>query len=208
METLFLPYKDYATSDIILEVIAVLVAVISVLYSKNNSIKVYPTGIISTSIFVYLLYKWELFGDMIINVYYLIMSIYGWYLWGRTLGDKSVLTITKANSNDYKLSAFLFVFSTIFVTGVYLYFEKFGFWWSYVDILTTGLFFVGMLLLARRKVEHWIFLIIGDAISIPLYYYKGYTITGILFLIYTVIAIFGYLEWKKIWSKTHQSSLK
>src|SRR5690554_198730 len=184
MEVLFEPYKDYSTLHIVLEIVAVLFAVASVLYSKKNSIKVYPTGIISTSIFVYLLYKWELFGDMIINVYYLIMSIYGWYLWGRTLGDKSVLTITKANSNDYKLSAFLFVFSTIFVTGVYLYFEKFGFWWSYVDILTTGLFFVGMLLLARRKVEHWIFLIIGDAISIPLYYYKGYTITGILFLIY------------------------
>src|SRR5690606_41034719 len=68
-------------------------------------------------------------------------------------------------------------------------------------ILTTGLFFVGMYLLAKRKVEHWILLIVGDFISIPLYYFKGYTITAILFLAYTVIATLGYLEWKKIWKR-------
>ena len=78
---IFEPYKDYTTLHIVLEITAVLLAIISVLYSKNNNIKVYPTGIISTLIFVYLLYKWELFGDLIINIYFLVMSVYGWYLW-------------------------------------------------------------------------------------------------------------------------------
>jgi len=183
----------------------VLFAVASVLYSKKNNIKVYPTGIVSTLIFVWLLYKWELFGDLIINAYYFIMSVYGWYLWSKKSGEHSVSSITKANSADYKTSIGIFVFSSIFVSVVYVYFEKFGVWWSYVDIFTTGLFFVGMYLLAKRKVEHWIFLIIGDFISIPLYYFKGYTITGILFAIYTVIAVLGYLEWKKIWNRENQS---
>ena len=205
MEHLFEPYKTYSTTDIILEVIAVLFAIASVLYSKKNNIKVYPTGIIATLIFAYLLYKWELFGDMIINVYYFVMSVYGWYLWSKSSDDRPVLSISKMSRGDYKISTLIFIFSTIFVALVYFYFEKFGVWWSYVDILTTGLFFIGMYLLAKRKVEHWIFLIIGDFISVPLYYFKGYTITGILFVIYTIIAVLGYLEWKKIWHKENQT---
>jgi len=196
---LFEPYKDYSTLHIVLEIVAVLFAVASVLYSKNNNIKVYPTGIVSTLIFVYLLYQWELFGDMIINGYYFVMSVYGWYLWRKPSADKPVLQITRITGQDYNISGLIFLFSTLFVTAVYFLFEKFGVWWSYIDIFTTGLFFVGMYLLAKRKVEHWLFLIVGDFISIPLYYFKGYSITGILFVIYTVIAVFGYLEWKKIW---------
>lgn len=202
---LFEPYKDYSTTDIILEIIAVVFAVVSVLYSKKNNIKVYPTGIVSTLIFVYLLYKWELFGDMIINGYYFAMSIYGWYLWSKPSEDREELKINRTNISDYKISTLIFIFSSIFVTLVYFFFEKFGVWWSYVDIFTTGLFFVGMYLLAKRKVEHWIFLIIGDIISVPLYYYKGYTITSMLYIAYTIIAVFGYLEWKKIWNKENQT---
>ncbi len=205
MEILFEPYKDYSTLHIVLELVAVLFAIASVLYSKKNNIRVYPTGIVSTLIFVYLLYKWELFGDMIINIYYFVMSVYGWFLWSTSSDNKPLLPITRLNRKDYQASALLFVFSTIFVVLVYLYFEKFGVWWSYVDVFTTGLFFVGMYLLAKRKVEHWIFLIVGDFISIPLYYFKGYTITSLLFLIYTIIAVLGYLEWKKIWNKENQT---
>jgi nicotinamide mononucleotide transporter len=196
---IFEPYKDYSTLHIVMEIVAVLFAIVSVLYSKNNNIKVYPTGIVSTLIFVYLLYQWELFGDMIINGYYLVMSVYGWYLWKNPSDDQPQLQISLTSKKDYQISVSIFLLSSIFVSLVYVWYERFGIWWSYVDILTTGLFFVGMYLLAKRKVEHWIFLILGDFISIPLYYFKGYTITAILFLIYTVIAIFGYLEWKKIW---------
>src|SRR5690554_4732713 len=132
MEVLFEPYKDYSTLHIVLEIVAVLFAVASVLYSKKNNIKVYPTGIISTLIFVYLLYKWELFGDMIINVYYFVMSIYGWYLWSTISDNKPLLAITKLNRKDSQASTLIFIFSTIFVVLVYFYFEKCGVWWSYV----------------------------------------------------------------------------
>lgn len=205
METLFEPYTFYSGLDISLEIMAVVFAIASVLYSKKNNIKVYPTGVVSTLIFVYLLYKWNLYGDMIINAYYFVMSLYGWYLWSKPASDKNAaLVISKTNPRDYKRSALIFIAAVAMITGVYIYFDKFGIWWSYIDILTTGLFFVGMYLLAKRKVEHWLFLIAGDFISIPLYYFKGYAITSALFLIYTIIAIFGYLEWKKNWSTTPQ----
>jgi nicotinamide mononucleotide transporter len=75
-------------------------------------------------------------------------------------------------------------------------------WVAYVDTLTTAIFFVGMWLMARRKVENWIFWIIGDLISIPLYFYKGFTFTSLQYLGFTVIAIFGYLTWKKLLNKS------
>jgi len=203
-ETLFAPYQEYSAINIFLEITAVVFAVISVLYSKKNSINVYPTGIVSILIFMYLLYQWELFGDLIINIYYFIMSVYGWVLWSRKKEGVSSLKVEKISLKEYKISGVIFFLSTLLVSAVYILFEKFGYWWSYVDILTTGLFFIGMYLLARRKVEHWLFLIVGDFISIPLYYFKEYTITSMLYVIYTVIAVFGYLAWKKIWDNNLQ----
>ncbi|HLU51055.1 MAG TPA: nicotinamide riboside transporter PnuC, partial [Flavobacteriaceae bacterium] len=157
-ETLFAPYQEYSAINIFLEITAVVFAVISVLYSKKNSINVYPTGIVSILIFMYLLYQWELFGDLIINIYYFIMSVYGWVLWSRKKEGVSSLKVEKISLKEYKISGVIFFLSTLLVSAVYILFEKFGYWWSYVDILTTGLFFIGMYLLARRKVEHWLFL--------------------------------------------------
>ena len=70
-----------------------------------------------------------------------------------------------------------------------------------MDTFITGLFFVGMWLMAKRKIENWLFWIVGDLISIPLYFAKGYTFTSIQYLLFTIIAVFGYLEWKKTLQK-------
>ena len=91
----------------------------------------------------------------------------------------------------------IFALTILFVVSVYTFFDKFTHWTSYVDTLVTGIFFVGMWLMAKRKLENWILWIIGDVISIPMYFVKGYSFTSIQYLIFTVIAIFGYLEWKR-----------
>lgn len=201
MEQLLAPYAQYDTSDIIAEVLAIVFAIISVWYSKSNRVWVYPTGIVNAGLYVYLLYKWNLYGDLIVNLYYLVMSLWGWYNWSRFTLDDSQLRISKLNSLDYKNACILYIISSIFVIILYLLFDKFGFWWSYVDILTTGLFFVGMYFLAQRKVEHWLFLLSANLVSIPLYYYKGYSLTSILYIVYSVIAVAGYIQWKAIWKK-------
>ncbi|WP_299835380.1 nicotinamide riboside transporter PnuC [uncultured Tenacibaculum sp.] len=194
---LFGQYYSYSTLDIYLEIIAVIFGFLSVLYSKQNKIWVFPTGMISTAIFVYLLLKWELLGDMMINGYYFIMSVYGWYIWTRKVSDTNVTPISRTTPNEKKISIVIFFATLIFVYVVYAIFDKWNNWTAYIDTVTTAIFFVGMWLMARRKIENWIYWIIGDIISVPLYLYKGFTFTSFQYLIFTIIAVLGYLAWKK-----------
>ena len=204
-DLLFEQYSQYQTKDIVLEIIAVVFGLLSVWYSKNNNILVFPTGMISTTIFIYLLYKWVLLGDMMINAYYFVMSIYGWFIWTRK-ENNTVTPITRMNSNEKKIGVLIFLSSLMFVYLVYVYFDKWGTITSYIDNLTTAIFFVGMWLMAKRKIENWIFWIVADIISIPLYFYKGFTFTSLQYLIFTFIAIAGYYSWKNILNKSQQTA--
>ena len=196
-EFLFHQYKDYPTHEIVLELTAIIFGLLSVWYAKKDNIWVFPTGIINTIIYTYLLWKWSLLGDMMINFYYAVMSVYGWYHWTRKKDDIVEFPISRMNTYEKKVSIMLFIGTVIFVIAVYTFFDKFTHWTSYVDTVVTGIFFVGMWLMARRKIENWILWIIGDIISIPMYFYKGYSFTSIQYLIFTIIAVFGYLEWKR-----------
>ncbi|MCL5126951.1 MULTISPECIES: nicotinamide riboside transporter PnuC [unclassified Algibacter] len=204
-EFLFKQYSGYETIDIALEVVAIIFGLFSVWYSKQNKIWVFPTGMISTLIFVYLLLKWELLGDMMINAYYFIMSVYGWYIWTRKVDESDVTPISKTTFNEKKLSLTIFLATLVFVYLVYNAFGKWTSWMAYVDTLTTAIFFVGMWLMAKRKIENWLFWIVGDIISVPLYFYKGFTFTSFQYLVFTFIAIFGYLAWKNNISKSLQT---
>jgi nicotinamide mononucleotide transporter len=190
-------YSGYPTLFIILEIIAVIFGFLSVWYSKQNNILVYPTGIVSTLIFVYLLWQWQLLGDMMINAYYFSMSIYGWYIWTRKVDSTHFTPITSTTRKEQVQSVFIFLGTLLFVFGVYQYFEKWNNWTAYVDTITTAVFFVGMWLMAKRKLENWIYWIIGDIISVPLYFYKGLTFTSLQYLVFTIIAVYGYKAWKK-----------
>ena len=201
-EFLFDQYKTYSTLDITLEIVAVIFGFLSVWYSKQNKIWVFPTGMISTLIFVYLLFKWELLGDMLINGYYFIMSIYGWYIWTRKVDKTHVNQISTTTFKEKKISIVLFIAALLFVFIIYQKFDKWTSWVAYIDTITTAIFFVGMWLMAKRKIENWIFWIIGDLISVPLYLYKGFTFTSFQYFGFTFIAIFGYLAWKKNLHKT------
>ena len=202
---LFDQYSTYNSFDIILEITAVFFGFLSVWFSKKNKIWVFPTGMISTSIFVYLLFKWDLLGDMMINGYYFIMSVYGWYVWTRKIDDTQVTPISKINFREKKISITIFFATLLFVFVIYKIFDKWTSWVAYADTITTAIFFVGMWLMAKRKIENWIFWIIGDIISVPLYLYKGFTFTSFQYLGFTFIAIFGYLAWKKNLNKQIQT---
>lgn len=202
-DSLFDQYSQYETHDIFLEMFAVLFGLISVWYSKRNNILVFPTGMISTAIFVYLLFKWSLLGDMIINGYFFIMSIYGWYVWSRKKNE-AFTPITSLTKKEVIPSVFIFFFSVIIVYLVYIYFDMWNSYTAYIDNFTTAIFFVGMWLMANRKIESWFFWILGDVISVPLYLYKGLTFTSLQYLIFTFIAISGYYTWKKILNRSIQ----
>ncbi len=195
---LFSQYKDYPTFQIVMELTAIFFGLLSVWFAKKDNIWVFPTGIVNTAIYVYLLWKWSLLGDMMINFYYVVMSIYGWYHWTRKKGEVIEFPIARMTLSEKRWSVVIFIGTILFVIAVYSFFDKFTHWTSFVDTFATGIFFVGMWLMAKRKIENWIFWIIGDIISIPMYFAKGFSFTSIQYLVFTIIAIFGYIEWKKI----------
>lgn len=197
LEYIFGQYRDYATIDIVLELTAIVASIISVMFSFKNKILVFPFGIICTSIFIYLLYKWNLLGDMVINGYYLIMSIYGWYIWTRKVDASQVTPVTATHQLEWIKSAVLFVVTAFGIYLLYYFTDRIENIVSYIDMITTGIFFAGMWLMALRKIEHWLVLFIGNVISVPLYFYKGYSFSAMLYIFLAIIAVIGYVEWKK-----------
>ena len=205
---LFSQYSSYSRSFIYLELFAVIMNITSVVYAKRNNILVYPTGLIGTGIFVYILLNFSLLGDTIINAYFFSMSIYGWYFWSRKKDEVFINQVSTINRNEIKYLFILAISSFIFIYFVYDYFDKWNNWTAYVDNITTAIFFVAMWLMARRKIESWIFWIIGDLITVPLYFYKGLTISSIQYIIFLILAVLGYVSWKKILDKNQQKLKK
>lgn len=203
----FQQYKDVPTHIITLEIIGVVLGLMSAWFSKQDNILIYPTGILSTAIFVYILAFYGLLGDLVINAYYFSMSIYGWYIWTRKVDAEHYTPITRTTSKEKQICVFIFVGTLIFIFAIYKIFEKWNSWTAYVDTLTTALFFVAMWLLARKKLENWTFLLVGNIISIPLYFYKGLIFTSFQFLLFVIISIYGYRAWKKILNKPEISLL-
>ncbi len=196
LDLLFAQYKGYSFFFITLEITAVVFGIISVLFARKNNILVYPTGLISTLIFIFILYNFKLYGEFIINIYYSAMSITGWYLWSRRNNGQEEFPISIMNSKEYKISTIIFTVTLLFIALVYHFFDKFTDLTAYVDAFTTALFFVGMWLMAKRKIENWIVWIIADIISVPLYFFKGLTVSSLQFIVFTIIAVLGYIEWK------------
>ena len=193
--------------------------------ASRTNILVFPIGLVSTAIFVYLLWKWQLFGDMFINAYYTVMSLYGWINWSKNKANnqqqekplassdtEGAVQVEKLSTKDMPTLISLAAATITFVALIY-YFRPvinngFSFdgavlgahlftWVDYTDMLTTALFLMAMWLMARRKIEHWILWIVADAISVPLYFYKGLTFTSLQYVVFTLIAIWAYYEWQQ-----------
>ena len=211
---LFGQYADYPTLFIGLELVAVIFGVASVLLASRLNVLVFPIGIISTALFVYLLWQWQLFGDMFINAYYTAMGIYGWFNWSKNKNnsEQNDIIIEHIQASDVSTLALLASATVAFVALIY-YFRpvinnNFSFdgavlgmhlftWVDYTDMLTTALFLMAMWLMANRKIEHWLLWIVADAISVPLYFYKGLTFTSLQYVVFTAIAIWAYYEWQQ-----------
>jgi len=199
-------YRESPTYIIVLEFIAFVFGILSVWFAKKANIWVYPTGIICTVITVYLLYINQYFGDMMMNFYYSIMSIYGWWNWSRKKGDKYIVPISKTNKREKQIGVIMFV-GTMIVT--YFVYKGFGYTLeipNYIDIVTSGIFFTAMWYMANKKLENWILWIIADIITIPLYAYRGLGMLSVQYIIFTILAIQGYIEWKNNLNKNQQTA--
>jgi len=195
-------YSDYSRLDIILEFLALWFGIISVVFAKKQNILVYPTGIICTIITMYLMYKVSLLGHILVNLLYTIISFFGWWNWSRIENNDLVVKVSKFTSNDLTKSLLIFFFIVFVAYFAHDFFAtNFEGQIKELDILTSGIFVTAMWLMANKKLENWILWIIGNVITIPLYLSSDKIILSIQYVIFTILAIQAYIEWKKSLSK-------
>lgn len=208
IDYLLAPYATYSIFQILMESIAAILGILSVYFATKKNILVYPVGIISTFIYTILLFQWQLFGDMLINLYYTLMSIYGWILWQKN-NSTTHHTLQSIDQKTILILISLFNTSALLVLGIYIghyaletstrgiaLLQKLT-WINYVDSITTSTFLIAMYLMARKSILNWHFWILGNTIAIPMFLEKGYAITAFQYLIFLILAIRGLIEWKR-----------
>lgn len=196
-------YKNASTIQIVLEALAFVFGIISVFCAKKENIWVYPTGLVSTVITVYLLYQASYFGDMTMNFYYSVMSIYGWYKW-MSKSKESDLLITRTTFREKIIGFGMFVLTMFITYFVYVFFDYKLEIPNYIDIFTSGIFFTAMWYMALKKIENWTLWILGDCIAVPLFAYRGLGMLSLQYLIFTILAILALIEWRKILNNNPQ----
>ncbi len=178
-----------------LEAAAVVFGILSVWFARKENIWVYPTGIVNVLIYVYLCFFAGLYADMAINGFYFVMSVFGWYNWTRRDEMQNHKPISALSLKEW-----VFYLIIVIVSFGLIYFVLSRYTNSTVPIFdgfTTSLFIVGMWLMAIKKIENWIFWIIGDLLVIPLFASKGLVFTSVQYIVFLILAIMGYVEWRK-----------
>ncbi len=192
------------------EFIAVITGIASVWFAQKESILVYPVGIISVLIYVFIFFNVRLYADAGINLFYFAMSVYGWYHWTHKNGHTETREISVNTPKEQVLGIVLTFVSFIVIYGLIWLFnrqdtEYITSYVPFVDSFITGIFLIGMWLMALKRVENWIYWIIGDFIAIPIYFSRGLVFTCVQYIVFLVIAILGYIEWKKRWTERNLS---
>ena len=160
-----------------LEYTAVFFGIASVLFSRKENILVYPTGIINTVLYTWFCFKWwNLYAEGSLNFYYTVMSLYGWYVWSRKK-EGNVIAITFNNRKDWIISISFFIISWIVLYYVLKNHTNSTVPWA--DSFASASAYTGMWQMARKKVENWVWWIITNFVSIPLYFYKHAVFTSI-----------------------------
>jgi nicotinamide mononucleotide transporter len=178
-----------------LEFIAVVTGIASVVFSRMENVLVYPVGMINTSIFIYLYVKHGLYADASVNFYYTVMSVIGWAMWTRKKDGHQALTLTQSSGRDWR-NAFLFfgvAWGVLYVILANLTNSTV----PIADSFTSGAAFTGMWLMNKKKLENWIWWIITDLASVPLNFSKHLAFTAFQYAVFLVLAIMGYITWKK-----------
>ncbi|HMC87729.1 MAG TPA: nicotinamide riboside transporter PnuC [Chitinophagaceae bacterium] len=178
-----------------LEFIAVVTGIASVVFSRKENILVFPIGIISTVIFIYLYITHGLYADASVNFYYTVMSIIGWFMWARKKDNNTKLIITGSNKKDWQQAIIFFIVCWIILFTVLKKFTDSTV--PQADSFTSAAALTGMWLMNKKKLENWVWWLITDIVSIPLNFYKHLAFTSFQYLIFLVLATMGYITWKE-----------
>lgn len=188
-----------------LEWFAVGFGVTEVLLAKRNNILLYPAGIIGILLSLYLKVNARLYAESLLSMYYLVMSFYGWIIWSKRKAKNEILPVSWTNKKELKIA-----FSIAIVGYFVLYYALVNFTNSDVPILdafVSSTAWAGMWLLARRKIENWIFLNVSNIVAIPLLWHKDLVLFSLLTLFLFIVAIFGFFDWRKIYRQAQATQL-
>ena len=182
------------------EYIAVFAGIASVWYSRIENILVYPVGLINTILYVWLSVEGQLFGEASVNLYYTVMSIYGWMLWTKKDKEQHIIVHVKFSDRRwwfYQLAFFATFYLAIFISLTYLKrsFAPGAIPWA--DAFASATAFTGMWLMTKKKVESWYWWIVTNIASIPLYFVKHYVFTSVYYFVLLIMAVWGLMEWRK-----------
>jgi nicotinamide mononucleotide transporter len=182
------------------EIIAAVSGIVSVWFSRKASIWVYPTGLINTVFYIWISYDAQLIGEATVNFYYTVMSLYGWFNWLRRNEKRELIVqITRSTRTDWLMQCafFILIYLVLFVSLIYLQDAFFPGAIPWADALASAAAFTGMWLMTQKKVESWLWWIITNIASMPLYFIKGYAFTAGYYFILLVLAVLGWKEWMK-----------
>ncbi len=178
-----------------LEFIAVVFGIASVLYSRAENILVYPTGLVNTSLYIYLCLVAGLYAEASVNAYYTLMSIIGWAMWARKSEGKTALQITASSALEWRNALLFFGASWLLLWYVLRHFTDSTV--PLADGFASASAYTGMWLMTRKKLENWIWWIVTNLASIPLYFVKGYVFTSFQYVVFLILAMLGLLEWRR-----------
>jgi nicotinamide mononucleotide transporter len=200
MQEIFRQFTEGLKATTALEFIAVISGIVSVYFSRRESILVFPTGLLNTTLYIYLSIKGHLFGEASVNFYYTVMSVYGWWNWARRDQSDHIVVHISPGSKRELLQQFIFFAACFFTIWGVLHWMRGAFApeaipWA--DAFASATAFTGMWLMARKKIESWYWWIATNIASIPLWFVKGYVFTSVQFLVLLVLAVSGLFEWKR-----------
>lgn len=188
--------------DTAIEIIGTIVGFIYIWLEYRASIYLWIASIVMPAIYLYVYYNAGLYADFGINIYYLVIALYGWLAWrygftitGRRDNNKEELRITRTPKRVWVKLLLTFIAAQAAISYILIFHTDSNV--PLCDSFTTALSIVGMWMLARKYVEQWWVWLVVDAVSAGLYIYKELYFTAILYAIYAIISIFGYINWRK-----------
>ena len=189
-------YQDMPWPYIALEAVAFFFGIASVWFAKKENILVYPVGLVATAITAWLFLKAGYFGDMLVNVYYTLLSLYGWYNWARK-PQQETLAISRTDGTEKLTGVAIFLATIVVIFAVYKFTGHAIETDNWIDIFLSGLFFTAMWYMALKKIENWTLWIIVDVIAVPLYAYRGLGMLSLQYVFFTILAVQAYIAWRK-----------
>lgn len=164
-------------------------------FSIRQSFLTWPVGLLNAVFYIAVFFSSKIYADMVLQFYYVVISIYGWWAWYRGRAGSHKLEVTKTSRKLWLKLIVAVIFLFVFIAFILNQFTD-----SRVPVLdgfVTAVSIVATWMLAQKKIEHWLLWVVVDAVSIGLFILKELYPTTLLFLVYTILAVYGYFEWRK-----------